>query len=179
MNSVKVLIFDLDGTLIRSDKTISPFTLSVLQNCRQKGIKLMVATARPLRAVEEYCKTFSFDAMAVSNGARILVNDEKTEFCIPFKTGEKLLTELLSYPDFRITLETGDEAYSNVPVPDYDTVLTDDLIGIMEREGALKLIVRLDDNATGATVKNLLPDTVYHTVSGGCLMQIMDKRATK
>lgn len=42
----KLLLFDLDGTLLRSDKSISEHTLSVLHKCRKKGLMLGVATSR-------------------------------------------------------------------------------------------------------------------------------------
>ena len=34
----KLLLFDLDGTLLQSDKTISKRTLSVLKQCRENGL---------------------------------------------------------------------------------------------------------------------------------------------
>ena len=33
----KLLLFDLDGTLLRSDKTISTYTLQTLQKSEKKG----------------------------------------------------------------------------------------------------------------------------------------------
>lgn len=42
----KVLLFDLDGTLLRSDKTISERTLLALEKCREKGILIGVSTSR-------------------------------------------------------------------------------------------------------------------------------------
>ncbi len=38
MKNCKLLLFDLDGTLLRSDKTISQKTLKALQECRENGI---------------------------------------------------------------------------------------------------------------------------------------------
>lgn len=43
---IKLIAIDLDGTLIRNNKTISDYTTTVLQRCRQKGILIAVATAR-------------------------------------------------------------------------------------------------------------------------------------
>lgn len=40
------MLFDLDGTLLRSDKTISEETLKILQKCREKGILIGVSTSR-------------------------------------------------------------------------------------------------------------------------------------
>lgn len=38
----KLLLFDLDGTLLKSDKSISEQTLSVLNECRNKGLMIGV-----------------------------------------------------------------------------------------------------------------------------------------
>ncbi len=36
----KLLLFDLDGTLLQSDKTISKVTMQELQKCREQGIMI-------------------------------------------------------------------------------------------------------------------------------------------
>ena len=43
---IKMLVFDLDDTLLRNDKTISEHTISVLKNCNDRGIKVIYATGR-------------------------------------------------------------------------------------------------------------------------------------
>lgn len=42
----KLLLFDLGGTLLQSDKTISNRTLNTLRDCRDKGILIGVSTSR-------------------------------------------------------------------------------------------------------------------------------------
>lgn len=44
--SYKMLLFDLDGTLLRSDKSISKRNLEVLELCRKKGFLIGVSTSR-------------------------------------------------------------------------------------------------------------------------------------
>lgn len=46
MKKCKLLLFDLDGTLLQSDKTISKRTLSALKQCREKAILIGVSTSR-------------------------------------------------------------------------------------------------------------------------------------
>lgn len=38
INRKQLLLFDLDDTLLRSDKTISARTLAALRKCREQGI---------------------------------------------------------------------------------------------------------------------------------------------
>jgi hydroxymethylpyrimidine pyrophosphatase-like HAD family hydrolase len=37
---IKLIITDLDRTLLRTDKTISEYTVDVLKHCRANGIKM-------------------------------------------------------------------------------------------------------------------------------------------
>ena len=60
-NTCKLLLFDLDGTLLQSDKTISKRTLSVLKQCREKGILIGVSTSRSEQNSLVYLKTTILD----------------------------------------------------------------------------------------------------------------------
>ena len=51
---MKAIITDLDRTLLMTDKSVSEKTISVLKEAREKGIKVMFATARPRRAITHY-----------------------------------------------------------------------------------------------------------------------------
>ena len=145
----------------------------------KRGIKIIVATARPFRTTQQYCDLIDFDAMVVSNGARIIYKNQKTDFDIHPRSAEFILNTLNRYPSLRITLETGDCAYSNHPIEDYDTILSDNLVEISNNEGALKILVHLDTEETLPLVKGELTDDVYYTVAHGYLMQIMNICATK
>ena len=44
---IRAIFFDLDGTLLDSDKRIPASAYEALEKCRERGIALFVATARP------------------------------------------------------------------------------------------------------------------------------------
>ena|GEM_PF-6747093 len=44
--NIKMIVTDLDSTLLRTDKTISERTKRVLELCRKSGIKVVYATGR-------------------------------------------------------------------------------------------------------------------------------------
>lgn len=177
--NVKAIVVDLDRTLLHTDKTLSAYTVKVLKECKRYGIRIMVATARPLRTAEQYCDMIGVDAMVVSNGARIICGSQRTEYGICQTSAEHLLNALNRHPALRITLETGDCAYSNLPIADYETILSDNLVDISSAEGALKILVHLDNEETLALVKKELTDDLYFTIAHGYLMQIMNTAATK
>ena len=179
MKNIKAIVVDLDKTLLRTDKTISLYTAKVLERCKNNAIKIMIATARPLRDTIKYYEELSFDAMVVSNGARIICENEQMEYGISQKSANRLLAILEHHDDLRITLETGNCAYSNKPIEDYETVLTDDFKGIVAKEGVLKILVHLDNDKALEIVKEALSEDMYYTIAHGYLIQIMDKTATK
>ena len=76
-------------------------------------------------------------------------------------------------------METGTYAYSNKPIAYYETVVTGDLVGVAKTEGALKILVHKDREDVPAIVEKALSEDLYATVSGGFLIQVMDKEATK
>jgi len=45
-NEIKMIVVDLDNTLLLNNKTISKYTFDVLDKLMKKGIKLVYATAR-------------------------------------------------------------------------------------------------------------------------------------
>ena len=47
----KILALDLDGTLTNSKKEITPHTLDVLIKVQQKGIRLVLASGRPIPGI--------------------------------------------------------------------------------------------------------------------------------
>ncbi len=67
----KLLLFDLDGTLLQSDKTISKRTLSVLRQCREKGILIGVSTSRSEQNSMAFLKELMPDILIASGGALI------------------------------------------------------------------------------------------------------------
>ena len=66
--NIKMIVTDLDDTLVRADKTISDYTKTVLRKCREAGIKVVYATGRGGSA-ERIAPSELFDAKITMNGA--------------------------------------------------------------------------------------------------------------
>lgn len=50
----KLMAVDMDGTLLREDKTISPKTKEAINKATQKGVKVVLASGRPIEGLERY-----------------------------------------------------------------------------------------------------------------------------
>lgn len=51
---IRLLALDLDGTLLTDEKTISAHNVDVLNKCRDRGIKVVITTGRPLKAIAPF-----------------------------------------------------------------------------------------------------------------------------
>ena len=177
--NIDAIIVDLDRTLLHTDKSLSAYTANILNRCKEKGIKIAVATARPLRTAKQYYEKIGFDAIVLSNGARIICGSNCKDYGISENSAINLLELLEKSSDLRITLETGNIAYSNVPIKDYATIISNDLKYVAETEGVHKLIVGFDHDNTLEFIKNTLSSDLYYSLSNGNLIQIMDINARK
>lgn len=69
MKDIKIIFFDIDGTLIAMDKeTISEKTLEALQRLQKNGIKLCLATGRGPMLIPQF-DGVEFDAFLTYNGS--------------------------------------------------------------------------------------------------------------
>lgn len=69
MDGVKIVFFDVDGTLIdMNTKKITPRTLETLRRLQQRGLLLCLATGRSPRALPRF-EGVEFDALVTFNGS--------------------------------------------------------------------------------------------------------------
>ncbi|WP_409294764.1 Cof-type HAD-IIB family hydrolase [Peribacillus sp. SCS-26] len=70
MKEQHLIVLDLDGTLLKNDKTISPRSKSVLNGLMNQGHQVMIATGRPFRSSEMYYHEAGLNTPIVNfNGA--------------------------------------------------------------------------------------------------------------
>jgi len=95
-----MIVTDLDETLLRSDKTISDHTISVLKKCQAKGIKIVFATARSTQAAEKMLAQFTPDIFVGYGGALVLAGETVIHrFDIPADSSNRLIQDCLAAPE--------------------------------------------------------------------------------
>ena len=179
MKNINSIIVDLDRTLLRTDKSLSDYTVDILKRCKGTGMNVILASARPLRNVVYYDSIVNFDALVVSNGGRIIYKDSIVNNLIPKESVKRFLSLLEKYPYFQIVFETGDEAYSNIDVDYFDTVVSDNLVEVINSNDILKIVIKIHDENSIDIIKDYLDDSVYYSIANNSVIQIMSKDATK
>ncbi|MEV7891719.1 HAD family hydrolase [Streptomyces sp. NPDC002817] len=71
----KLIATDLDGTLLRSDGTLSNRTRAALTAAEQAGIRVVLVTGRPPRSVRELLATIGPHFVIAANGAAVYAPD--------------------------------------------------------------------------------------------------------
>ena len=175
--SIKAIITDLDRTLLRTDKSLSAYTLSVLQRCKERGIKVMAATARPERSIVEYEDAIGFDAVTVMNGAKVKVGNQVMTYGISTERAEEMIAKVCERKEFLFSVETGDLLYARDHIPEFDYVLHTGFPKMPAGETAYKILV--SGEGAAEFVREHLPENLHCTVANGYLVQIMSKDAKK
>ena len=105
--AVKLIAVDLDGTLLTSGNTISPETLRTLQVAHGMGIKVVLASGRPLSGVMPFETQLGLEGpeeyAVVFNGA--VVQD---------LSGKVLMSQEMNYRDFEVMLRLQRLAHVNL-----------------------------------------------------------------
>ncbi len=180
---MKAIITDLDRTLLHTDKSISEYTLGVLRKCRERGILLMAASARPMRTIEEYDVLVGFDAVTAMNGAAVYLPGKEFKCGIPKDSGEEILGQFCKDEKVFLSIETDRGIYSNREIPEWSPILYDGFPALPEGCTLYKILASSENPSFYEGIEQkLTADTYYSIAHSGVinrLVQVMSKNATK
>lgn len=171
---IRMILTDLDGTLLHSDKTISEYTLQVLKKCRQKGILIAISTARGEFNTQRQIKEMQPDIVITSSGALVKYHDQvlfaslmsvdetndliKAGFQVSAGTCEITVDALKAYYwNYKVDPTIEDPDWGETTYTDYQDF----------QEEALKLCMLLEEPWMAKEIAAIVPDCEYQRFSGG------------
>lgn len=170
---IRAMVFDLDRTLLRNDRSISAYTKSVLDRCREKGIYSIIATARPPRAIGVYEEMIRPNASVTMNGASLRMNGrEMRSVSMGAQTARELIQKIdRLLPGRPWSLEATSGLYANfdtstvwdgppAPMVNIDTV---------PDEPAYKVLVGLTEAGDADVLRSIVPEDTYLEIAEGAL----------
>lgn len=81
-NKIKLVVFDVDGTLVDDNKKIKGKTVSVIHKLQKKGINVSLATGKTYPSIENLLKILNIKIpMILANGAIIQQPNREMAFC--------------------------------------------------------------------------------------------------
>lgn len=75
----KLIAIDLDGTLLNSYGEISPRNLEAIKKAKEKGIKVVIASGRVIKSVENIANELDIDKKIICGNGAIIYDREKKE----------------------------------------------------------------------------------------------------
>ena len=94
---IKMVVSDMDGTLLNSDLEISQENLQAIEALRKKGIRFCVATGRPEQLIKEYIEPLRMtDPMIMYNGS-VIGHPFKDENLYELKLAKSDIRAIIEY----------------------------------------------------------------------------------
>ncbi|WMJ80579.1 sugar-phosphatase [Clostridium sp. MB40-C1] len=114
----KLIALDMDGTLLKNDKTISEENLKAIKKAKEKGVKVVLSTGRPKKGIEKYLKELD-----------LLSNED---YCITYNgslvintgTDEILYNKLLTHEDVHYLYDLSKKLDVNIHALTYDSCIS-------------------------------------------------------
>lgn len=186
MRGIRLLLFDLDGTLLTSDKTISERTMRSLMRCREMGIMLGISTSRGERNAQVFTQQLKPEITISSGGALVSCKGEYI-FRAEFTAAEtmKIISTVRSIcgRDCEITADTADCHYWNYKTDPKaqdkswgDSVYTD-FSGF--DKSTLKICAEIFEEAQAAQLRKKLDHCDIIRFSDGFWYKLTKKGITK
>lgn len=115
---IRMIATDLDGTLLRNDKTVSAYTVDVLKRCQARGIAVTFATARAPRVAREFVTEITPNAASYHNGALVVGFDgAQISAALDGSQTLEIMRVLRAYrPQLKFAIELADEMRANFDI---------------------------------------------------------------
>ena len=176
---IKMIVTDLDGTLLRTDKTISEYTKNTLAQCREAGIKLVYATGRG--GSDSVISPDCFDARINMNGAIAKIGETVIyERPISYDIVRSFLMSC-DKRGLKVTSQSESIHYSNFLVSDvWPWINNFEIVNFMNHNvdaQKIYLVGLLPEDLD--FISSILPNELYMVIANDGLLMIMHKEATK
>lgn len=111
----KMILTDLDHTLLRSDGSVSEYTKRILKKCQSCGILIVIATARYWIGAERYIEEIQPDYEITTDGTLIHQRGKEIYSCsMDITNANQIIRDLMEQnPDTEITVASGRRVFWN------------------------------------------------------------------
>lgn len=192
---IDLVAIDIDGTLLSTEKLLPVTTQRVIARCVERGVKIVLASARPPRSVREIHRLLKLNTMSIHyNGALICDLPANRHWChVPLDP--QLVKSIIALarkinPRVMISVEVLDKWYTDgveeayMPMtapagrsPDFvgplDTVLTSPVTKLMLLDEPSRLA------PVRGSIAKVFAGRVAMAVSDNYLIQLMNPQADK
>lgn len=94
MFNPRLYVFDIDGTLLTTDYKILPSTRKAIALLSERGGQIMLASARPPKAMDPIAREFNLDPLYISLNGALVVQGERllSAQAMPFQAAQRVIS---------------------------------------------------------------------------------------
>ncbi|CDM67539.1 Hypothetical protein CM240_0372 [Clostridium bornimense] len=184
MKNIKLIITDLDFTLLHTDKSISEYSKNIFRKCSEYGIKTAIATARYKIGAEKYINILKPDFEITTDGAMVYHDGELIYGCgFSLDTTNHIIGEIRNISTtLKITVATDIGVFWNShnisESPKLYKAIYNDYSKPINN-CAYKIVAELPDKKTALNIANKFPDCKLICYRGENLYGFINKNAGK
>jgi Cof subfamily protein (haloacid dehalogenase superfamily) len=191
---IRLLAIDLDGTLLDDRKQISRQTVTALRALPKRGVKVVIASARPPRSVRHIYAALKLDTWQINYNGALIWDEPNRKAVFHQPMSGKLVRQVVHharqlYPDVLVSCELLDRWYTdradNSHTTETGRLFEPDVIAPLESFidvsmtkvlflGAHEMMLDIETSLGMAFEKHI---SIVRTDSD--LIQVMDKRVGK
>lgn len=176
---IRMIAVDLDRTLLHGDGSVSDYTRGVLAQCRAVGMKLVIASARPMRTLRQYIELLHADGAAIGNGALVWTPEWEMQRPLDHGAAECFLARVMSaYPESTVSAEIDDTLYANFEIPAWNPTILENFAKLPQGN-VRKVILTYVDEAHLARIRGMLEPGMRLSVANQKLIQVQSSEASK
>jgi len=184
MKNVKLIITDLDFTLLHTDKNISKYSQNIFRKCSDHGIRTAIATARYRIGAEKYLNIIKPDFEITTDGTMVYHNDEIIYGCgFNLDTTNHIISEIRNISTtLKITVATDSGVLWNSHNIEKSSILYKAIYNDYSKpinSCAYKIVAELPNKKIALDIANKFPDCKLICYRGENLYGFVNKNAGK
>jgi len=117
---IKLIVCDLDGTLLRDDQSISKETINCIKKAQNKGISFVIATGRHDVLAQVVCDQYGIECDIITNNGAQILSKNFPDLVMPMEnsTVYKIAKVLFNF-DFHVAIFTTAGKFTFVDLDSY------------------------------------------------------------
>jgi len=190
--SIRLVASDLDGTLLRTDGSLSERSQAVLRQLPRTGVQLVLVTGRPVRLVRELARSLDLEGVVICGNGAVSYDARRDQILEQFPLSAEVTREVIvrlrrGFPEVVFAVESGLEVSRETAYVRHTRTLVDaqtDVADALElcARGASKLIalhpgMPLDEFL--ARARDLIAELAHVTHAGAPFIEISASGVTK
>lgn len=171
----KLIAIDMDGTLLKHDKTVSERNKEAIKAAREKGVTVVIATGRPIDGITRYLEELDMftdnDYVLSYNGGLVLKTKSREVICkiglkgsdlhYLYDLSKKLGVNIHAFSETKGLITPKNSKYTEVEANINNiNIIIDDYTDIEDDHSIIKIMMIDEPEVLEEAMKNL-PEEVY------------------